>query len=121
MEGVMVSGIYSGLSALQAIQVKTQTTANNVANINTDAFKRSRATLVESTSGGVNVSISKIETPGPQVYEQTPEGSQLIEKSNVDLTEEIPNLMLSKRAFQANIKTIQAEDEMLGMLLDIKS
>nr|MBF0220821.1 flagellar biosynthesis protein FlgC [Desulfobulbaceae bacterium] len=117
----MVTGIYSGLSALRSIQVKTQTTANNVANINTDGFKKSRATLVEGNPQGVNVTISKIETPGPQLYEQTPKGTELIEKSNVDLTEEIPSMMLSKRAFQANIKTIQAEDEMLGMLLDIKS
>ena len=117
----MVSGIYSGLSALRAIQVKTQTTANNVANVNTDEFKKSRTTLVEGTPEGVNVTISKVETPGPLVQEQTPEGSQLIEKSNVELAEELPSLMLSKRAFQANIKTIQAEDEMLGTLLDIKS
>ena len=117
----MVYGIYSGLSALRAIQVKTQTTANNVANINTDEFKRSRVTLVEGSPEGVNVTIRKIETPGPQVYEQTPRGTELIEKSNVDLTEEIPNMMLSRRAYQANIKTIQVEDEMLGMLLDIKS
>jgi len=117
----MVFGIYSGLSALQAIGLKTQTTANNVANINTDEFKRSRATLVEGNPSGVDVTISKIETPGPLVYEQTPKGTEPIEKSNVDLAEELPNLMLSKRAYQANIKTIQVEDEMLGMLLDIKS
>ena len=117
----MVSGIYSGLSALRSIQLKTQTTVNNVANVNTDEFKKSRVNLVEGTPEGVNVTISKIETPGPLAYEQTTKGHQLIEKSNVDLTEELPSLMLSRRAFQANIKTIQAEDEMLGMLLDIKS
>ena len=117
----MVSGIYSGLSALRSIQVKTQTTANNVANINTDEFKRSKATLVEGSPEGVNVTITKIETPGSQVYEQTPKGTELIEKSNVDLTEEIPSMMMSRRAFQANIKMIQAEDDMLGMLLDTKS
>ena len=117
----MISGIYSGLSALQAIQLKTQTTANNVANINTDEFKGSRTSLVEGNPDGVNVTISRIETPGPQVYEQTTQGQKLVEKSNVDLTEELPSMMVSRRAFQANIKTIRAEDEMLGMLLDIKS
>lgn len=117
----MVSAIYSGLSALRSIQIKTQTTANNVANVNTDQFKRSKANLVEGNPDGVNVTISKIETPGPQVYEQTPKGKELVEKSNVELTEELPSMMLSRRAFQANIKTIQAEDDMLGMLMDIKS
>ena len=117
----MVSGIYSGLSALRSIGMKTQNTANNIANVNTDGFKKSRVTLVEGKPEGVNVTISKIETPGSQVYEQTQKGTELVEKSNVEISEEIPNLMLSKRAFQANIKTIQAEDEMLGMLLDVKS
>ena len=117
----MVSGIYSGLSALKAIGIKTQTTANNVANVNTDEFKKSRTNLVEGKPEGVDVTISKIETPGPLVTEQTKEGSKLVEKSNVELTEELPSMMLSRRAFQANVKTIQAQDDMLGMLLDIKS
>jgi flagellar hook protein FlgE len=29
--------------------------------------------------------------------------------------------MLSRRFFQANLKTVQVQDEMLGSLLDIKS
>ena len=43
-----------------------------------------------------------------------------VEQSNVDLGQELPSLMLSKRYFQANLKIIQTEDEMLGSLLDIK-
>lgn len=43
-----------------------------------------------------------------------------LEQSNVELGEEIPRLMLSKRHFQANLKIIEAEDEMLGSLLDMK-
>ena len=42
-------------------------------------------------------------------------------KSNVELGEELPNMMLSRRFFQANLKTVQIVDEMLGSLLDIKS
>jgi flagellar basal-body rod protein FlgC len=40
------------------------------------------------------------------------------ETSNVDLAKEIPDLMLTKRAYQANLKTIETQDEMLGSLLD---
>lgn len=43
------------------------------------------------------------------------------EMSNVDLAMEIPSMMLTQRFFQANIKMIQASDEMLGSLLDIKT
>ncbi len=44
-----------------------------------------------------------------------------LEMSNVDLTEELPGLMLTKRYFQANLKIIEAQDEMLGNLIDTKS
>lgn len=117
----MLSGIQAGLSALNAIQTRTQVTANNVANVNTDGFKKSRATLIEADQqGGVTTHIEQMATPGPMVYEQTEQGETLVEKSNVELTEELPRMMIDRRAYQANIKTIQAQDEMLGSLLDIK-
>ncbi len=116
----MISGIYSGLSALQAIQTKAQSSASNTANINTDGYKKTKVTLHEGEPQGVTTHIQRIETPGPLVYEQTPEGTTLVEKSNVDITEEIPQMMINKRVYQANLKTIQTENEMLGMLLDIK-
>ena len=117
----MLAGIYSGLSALNAIQTRVAVTANNTANVNTDGFKKTRVTLVEGAApGGVTTNIQRVETPGPLVYEPTEQGEALLEKSNVDLTEELPGMVIDLRAFQANIKTIQAQDEMLGSLLDIK-
>lgn len=116
----MIGGIYSGLSALRAIQTKVDSTANNTANINTDGFKKTQVNLVGGAPHTVTAEVRKVETPGPLVYEQGPDGAGLVEKSNVELSEEIPNMMLSKRAFQANVKAIQAADEMLGYLLDIK-
>ena len=118
----MISGIYSGLSALNAIQTKTNSIANNTANVNTDGFKKTRVNLNEGIpdKAGVTAHVQRIETPGPKVYEQTQKGETLVEKSNVDLTEELPQMMISRRNFQANIKSIQIQDEMLGSLLDIK-
>ncbi|MBA3016276.1 MAG: flagellar basal body protein [Proteobacteria bacterium] len=119
----MISGIHSGLSALNAIQTKTQVTANNVSNVNTDGFKKSRATLVEASpqAAGVTIQIEQMATPGPMLYESTEKDDSLVEKSNVELTEELPRMLIDRRAYQANIKSIQAQDEMLGSLLDIKS
>ncbi|MBU0479636.1 MAG: flagellar hook protein FlgE [Proteobacteria bacterium] len=48
-------------------------------------------------------------------------GSNSLEQSNVELAEELPRLLLTRRFFQANLKIIQEEDKMLGSLLDIKS
>ena len=117
----MISGIHSALSGLTAIQKKIESNANNVANVNTDGYKKTRVTLQEQETQGVEAVVQQIQTPGPMVYEQTSQGETLVEKSNVELGEELPSMMLSRRFFQANLKTVQIQDEMLGSLLDIKS
>ena len=117
----MIQGINSSLSALLGLQKKLESTANNVANVDSDGYKATSVSLQEGAQGGVTATVRKDETPGPQVYEQTANGDQLVEKSNVDLTRELPDLMITKRSYQANLKAIQAENEMLGSLLDIKS
>jgi flagellar basal-body rod protein FlgG len=47
--------------------------------------------------------------------------SGFLEGSNVDITEEIVDQIVSKVAFKANINVIRANDAMLGSILDIKS
>jgi flagellar basal-body rod protein FlgG len=47
--------------------------------------------------------------------------SGFLEGSNVDITEEIVDQILTKVAFKANINVIKANNEMLGSILDIKS
>ena len=116
----MISGIHSALSGLTAIQKKVDSNAHNVANVETDGYKKTRVTLHEAEPQGVTANVTQVNTPGPLVLEQTQNGEELVEKSNVELTEELPSQMLSRRFFQANLKTVQIEEEMLGSLLDIK-
>ena len=47
--------------------------------------------------------------------------SGFLEGSNVNITEEIVEQIVSKAAFKANINVIKANDELLGTILDIKS
>ena len=44
-----------------------------------------------------------------------------LEGSNVDITEEMIDQIVSKSAFKANVNVIKANDEMIGSLLDTKS
>ena len=105
-------------AALSALGVKLSATANNIANVNTDGFKKSRAIFEDTDPYGVTVSVSEVDTPGGPV--PSADGtSPMKESSNVDLAEEIINLKLTERAFEANIKPIKAEEEMTGKLLDI--
>lgn len=114
----MISALNSTVSALRAFVTKLGVTADNIANVNTDGFKKSRATFQTDDNGGVRVQIRKDSSPGLR-YE-TVENGETVEKetSNVDLTEELPNLMVTKRAYQANLKTVETQNEMLGSLLD---
>ncbi len=116
----MISGINSSLSALNAFAKKQESAADNIANVNTDSFKKSRVTLQAGEQGAVVPQVTKIATPGPLVYEQTATGYEMVEKSNVEMSEEIPQAMLNRRFYQANIKMVQIADEMVGSLLDIK-
>ncbi len=114
----MISALNGTLSALSAFITKLGATADNIANVNTDGFKRNRAALHEDDNGGVRVELSKDQSPGLR-YDVIEDGKKVEkETSNVDLAEEIPDLMLTKRAYQANLKTVETQDEMLGSLLD---
>ncbi len=115
----MVGSVYPALSALSAFQNKMDVTANNVANVNTDGFKKSRTNMQEASTGGVTASIQQIDTPGIVREIIGSEGIEEVESSNVDLAEELPEMISTKTAYSANIKTVQTQDEMLGSLLDI--
>jgi len=115
----MISAVNSTISALQANKSRLGVTADNIANVNTDEFKKSRAIQKEGNNGNVQVNIERVNTPGHRYQEL--EGNQVIEKegSNVNLEEEIPELMVTQRAYEANLKVLQTHDKMLGTLLDI--
>jgi flagellar basal-body rod protein FlgC len=115
----MVSSVYSALSALSAFQKKMDFTANNVANVNTDGFKKSRVTMQEGDNVGVRATVQQIETPGIIMETIRNDGIEDIESSNVDLAEEITEMIPTKAAYSANTKTIKTQDEMLGALLDL--
>ena len=117
----MISGIQSSLNALHAFSKKQESIADNTANVNTNEFKKTRVTFTADGPQSPASQVSRINTPGPMVYEQTAAGYEMVEKSNVDIAEEIPQSMVNQRAFEANIKMVQAADEMIGSLLDIKS
>jgi flagellar basal-body rod protein FlgC len=118
-ETPMISGMYSAISALSAFGKRMGVIADNVANVESDGFKKSRALMQEQEPGGVRVTISRVETPGPRVAEETTEGLEERELSNVNLEQEIPNALLTEKMFTANTKVVKTEEEMIGSVLDI--
>lgn len=116
----MISASSSALSALQALGTKIQSNANNLANANTDGYKKTRVTLAGNNPQGVHAQIDMSGAAGPTVHQEGNSGVETIELSNVDMGIEIPEMLLSSTYYKANLKTIQVENEMLGSLLQLK-
>jgi flagellar hook protein FlgE len=114
----MVDGLSSTVSSLQAHERKMSVTANNIANVNTNGFKRDRAVLQEGPAGDVRVSLSKDMSPAPEDPLAPDAPGMERELSNVDLADELTGMIPSEIGYKANLKTIRSRDEMLGTLLD---
>lgn len=115
----MISAMSNAVAALKAFDKKMAVTTNNIANWQTEGFKKSRADLKEGEAGAVTVDISVVDTPGPIVAVEENNGIVEKELSNVDLAEEIPQTIIAQTGFEANLKMLKTEDEMMGSLLDI--
>ncbi len=117
-EVIMFSGFAVALSGIQAGGRVLGASAHNIANAQTENFKRTQATLEESPSGGVLVSLSQDQRPGPQL----PTGDDPFsfrQGSNVELEEEIVNTLQATHLVEANLASIRTQDEVLGSILDI--
>jgi len=117
----MITAYQSALSGLQAFATKINSNANNIANANSEGFKKTKVLLSESAPGGVKASVDKVESPGNTMLEQTSQGMEVVELSNVELGSELPEMLLNSHFYKANLKTVKTADEMSGTLLDIKS
>ncbi len=114
----MFSGFAAALSGIQAGTRILGASAHNIANAQTDNFKRTQTTLTESSAGGVVVSLSQDVRPGVQFL--TGDDPFLFpEPANVDVGQEIINTVAATHLVEANIASAQTQDTTLGSLLDI--
>jgi flagellar basal-body rod protein FlgC len=116
----MMPAIYTALSGLSAVGKALGVTAHNLANANTDRFKKSRTEFQEAAGGGVQATVQRDQSPGTEVLRDSSQGPGLVELSNVDLGGELVDLMIAQRAFQANLKALSTADQTLGSILDIR-
>jgi flagellar basal-body rod protein FlgC len=116
----MISAIHTALSGLAAIGKQIEVIANNVANVNTEGFKKSKTEFVEIPTGGVLPVVEKDDSSGPTVLRDTAGNRTMVELSNVDLGEEAVQQIVAQRSFEANLQTLRTGDALLGSILDIK-
>lgn len=99
--------ISSNISSIQSHQTMMNTTANNVANVNSGGFVPSD-TRMSSNEGSVSANVRKASDNG-SINSQT------------DLAKEIPDQIVAEDATAVNASAIKTQDEMFGSLLDIKA
>ena len=114
----MDTTVNSVISSINAHERKLGVTANNVANVNTNGFKRRQAALQEGPAGHVRVNVRQDNTPAPE--DPLAPDAPGVEKtlSNVNLADEMTSLVPTTVGYKANLKVIRARDEMIGNLLD---
>lgn len=106
-----ISALGARLSGLTANQRALDVEANNVANINTQNFQPQQASFQELTPAGGGVTLS---AQGRGLA--AADGS-----SGTDVESSVVNQMMYKVGFQLSAKVVQAADERLGTLIDMKA
>ena len=99
--------ISNNISSIAAQQTMLNTTADNVANVNTDGFIP-KDTRITNDSHSLRAS----------VREASDNGSK---RSQTDVAKEIPDEIVAQDATAVNVNVIKTQDEMMGTLLDIKA
>ena len=85
---------------MSAAQTALQASAQNIANLNTDGFRRQQVQQSSMPGGGVSASLSRTTEAGPSI--------------ETDLVA----LLQSKNSFLASLAVFRAGDRMMGSLLD---
>ena len=111
----MINPISASLAGLRVFTGRLQNTANNVANSNTDNYKTKRSVIVEDSAGLPSLNITVDNTPGARIQESD---GLIRETSNVDLSREIPEMMIAKRGYEANLKALKSQIGMVESMLD---
>jgi flagellar hook-associated protein FlgK len=100
-----------GLSGMRAAQLRLDVSAHNVANAQTPGFQRQQvAQTAQPASGGVRAQVG----PGAATQAQ---GIGGLDRLAEDLVEQ----RMSVYSFAANLRTVQTQGAMLGVLLDTKA
>lgn len=96
------------------------TNANNIANVDSRDFKRTRLILKNRAPQGVQARVETVDSPSNIRQKANSQGLESAERSNGERAEELPESQVNARLYQANLKTLQTADEITAGLLHIK-
>ncbi len=115
----MVNSLNASLNAIQSHLTRFQASADNIANLNSDGYKRQRVIIKEGPAGTPTTINNTDISSGPTRMEVNRKDKLVeVEMSNVDLATEYIKTMESTQAIKANLKVAQTADELLGEIID---
>jgi flagellar hook protein FlgE len=91
------------LSGLNASMLRLDAAGNNIANARTPGFHRQSVQQIEDAGGGVSTSVGREAEAGENL------AADIVEQKSALYT------------FKANLRVLQAQDDMLGALIDLKA
>ena len=106
------------LSAIRSLDRANDVIANNIANVNTRNFQKSRAATAQAAAGRVTLIVEQLNLPIDTVS-MGRASQKMPERSNVQLDEELIDLAINKRSYEANIQALKTTEEMQGTLFDL--
>nr|WP_315393604.1 flagellar basal body rod C-terminal domain-containing protein [uncultured Duganella sp.] len=109
-----LSALHTSASGLQASAGALANSAHSVANMNTAGFEPARASFQETSPAGGGVTLS-VEGRQTEASARSPD------TSGTDFATETTNALVYKAQFDLSAKVIQAADQNLGTLIDIKA
>jgi flagellar basal body rod protein FlgG len=90
-------------SGMSAAQTQLNASAHNLANLNTEGFKRQQVTQTAQPGGGVNATVTPTSAPGSA------------------LVDDVVAQLQAKNAFMANLTVFKTQDKMAGALFSVKA
>ena len=132
----MTQVLSTALSGLTAQAKKLEVSASNVANVRSRGvqpgssqaqpgeFAPQQTELISTAGGGVRAEAVPVSPASVLSYEPGAPGADdngLVARPNGSLEQEIVTQIEAQRACEANLRFIEAEDDLLGELLDIRS
>ena len=116
----MIIDFYPSIAGINAFFKKMDVSANNVANINTDNYKRRVAHVSQDKNGLPETKITIDKTSGLEKPRKPgePEGPPR-EMSNVNYAEEAVSMIEAQIGVKANVKSLHIAGKTFASLVDI--
>lgn len=118
----MEAALHSAVSGLRAAGKRLDVSAGNTVNAQSENYTPGRVVQTALALSGTKAEAVAVAPPTVPVYSPQSPGADvdgIIQRPNVSLEVETVEQMLARRAFEANLRTVEAADQMTKAVLDI--